>query len=263
MSPSPSGRIPSGLLRRAAALAFALIALAAVPGFALAPTVLAQINPFSGVATGSIPGDGYLLVWKDSEDQLKVRRVSAAGLPGRLKTVATIGTFDSIHSVAVSASGAWAVFWIGDGGADQISVGGALFDAQDRLIRRLSFPDPILDPGSNGISSSPHVVALPGGGYMVAFAVGIQEDPTGDPLRPTDTDVYVMRLDATGLIIAGPVRVNEETAGFQTLTGFGLSGSSVVVGWTSWLADGEPREVRARVLGLDLTPVTGEIQVND
>jgi hypothetical protein len=255
---------PSGFLRRIAGCAAVLVALAAGPGFAFAPTVLAHIEPFAGMAVGSIPGDGYLLVWNDFQtNQLKVRRISAAGLPGRLKTVTTLGPFDGIQSVAVAPSGAWAVFGVGEGGADQVSVFGALFDAQDRLIRRLSFPDPILDPGANGISYAPHLAALPGGGYLVAFEVGNQENPSGDPLRPTDTDVYVMRLDAAGEILAGPVRVNQETAGFQQLTGFGLSGSSIVVGWTSSLAHGEPREVRARVMGLDLSPLTGEIQVSE
>ncbi|HKH43182.1 MAG TPA: hypothetical protein VKM72_00810 [Thermoanaerobaculia bacterium] len=263
MSPSPSGRNPSGLLHRVAALAFALIALAAIPSFALAPTVLAQVEPFTGVATGSIPGDGYLLVWKDSTDQLKVRRISAAGFPGRLKMVATVDSFTGIQSVAVAPSGAWAVFWVGNGGADQVSVGGALFDAQDRLIRQLDFPDPILDPGANGISYGPHVAALPSGGYLVAFEVGNNDEPGGDPLRPIRTDVYVMRLDATGQITVGPVLVNDGGPGFHHLTGFGLSGSNVVVSWLSRLPEAQSIDVRARVLGLDLAPVTGEIHVND
>jgi hypothetical protein len=107
------------------------------------------------------------------------------------------------------------------------------------------------------------VVAHPAGGFVVAFNFGIQEEPLGDPLRPSDTDVYVMRLDAGGQKIGEAVRVNQDTAGFQRLTGIGVSASGIVVGWTSRPAPGTPDDLRVRLLTLGLAPASAEIHVAD
>jgi hypothetical protein len=246
---------------RAALLALALAATAA-PGFAFAPTVLADVGPFANAAVGALPGGGYLLVWRDSRNgQIKAQRISAAGFPGRVEILSA--SLDAVTSVVVMESGAWVAFGIEGAGADQVGVGAVFFDAQDRFVRHVSYPDPIPDPGGLVISEAPRAVALPGSGFLVAFEVGIQADPLRDPLQPSDTDVYLMKLDADGQRVDA-VRVNEQTAGFQFPTGIGLSASGVVVSWGSRVPDAaEQGEVRARVFTPDLVPVSGEIRVND
>ncbi|HYU35791.1 MAG TPA: hypothetical protein VEW48_26840 [Thermoanaerobaculia bacterium] len=254
---------PSGFRHRVTGLAFALVALAAVPGSASAPTTLARFEPFTGFATGSLPGNnGYLLVWKDAQERLKVRRISATGVPGASKSLMTLDPYQNIRSVAVTASGAWAVFWIEPAGGDQIGIGGALFDAGDRLVRRMSFPDPLPDPGGLVISFEPRVLALPDGGFLVAFDVGIQDNPVNDPLQPTDTDVYLMRLDAAGEIAGGPVRLNQRTDGFQFLIDAGLSAHGLVVLWGSRLTTSAPITLWASVVDFDFAPLTEEFRIN-
>lgn len=258
-SRGPSAIRPS---LRAVFLVLALVAWAAAPGFALAPTVLAEIGRGAVAAIGAVPGGGYLLVWQDANVDIKMRRISAAAFPvGPTKTVLTLAEPVLISAVVVAESGAWAVFWTEGAGADQVGVGVAFFDAQDRFVRQVSYPDPIPDPGARVISFAPHAIALPGGGFAVAFTVGIQEDPVGDPLKPNDTDAWIRRVDAEGQQIGQPVRVNEETAGFQSSVGIGFAAGNVVVSWRTF--HDEARDLRARLLGLNLTPASGEIHVNE
>ncbi|MDP9122578.1 MAG: hypothetical protein M3O15_14625, partial [Acidobacteriota bacterium] len=220
-TPSAVCRPALPLRRRAVCVVAALLLSAAVPGRAFAPVTLVDIGPQTRFAAGRIPAGGYLLVWQDvrrSDFALTAQRFTAAGRPVGPAKDLDVGSPHvqmSVSSVAVADSGAWGVFWVEGAGADQVGVGGALFDARDRLLKRLSFPDPIPDPGGLIISYHPLAVALSGGFFFVASEVGTQEDPLGDPLRPTRSDVYVMRLDAAGRKVGDAVRVNQTTQGFQ------------------------------------------------
>lgn len=256
--------------RGTAGAAVMLLLTSALPArAAFAPATLADIGPQANFAAGAIPTGGYLLVWQDprrSDFALTLQRLTAAGRPmGKVKLL-DVGAGApheplGVSSVAVAASGAWGVFWVEPSGADQIGIGCALFDAHDQLLERLSFPDPIPDPGGLIISYHPIAVALAGGGFLVATEVGTQDDPTADPLRPTHTDVYVMKLDAGGHKVGGAVRLNQATTGFQHLTGMGGFKDHVVVSWDSIPAGPETGAVRARFLDGNLTPAGPEIHV--
>src|SRR5262249_7797534 len=152
-------------------------------------------------------------------------------------------------------------FWVELAGADQVGVGGALFDAQDRLLQRMHFPDPVPDPLGLIISYHPLAVPLSGGGFFVAFEGGTQEDPVGDPTRPSRSDGYVMKLDAAGKKVGEAVRVNQTTQGFQHLTGVGGSKDHLVVSWDSVPGGLESSAIRARFLDGNLAPVRPEIHV--
>jgi hypothetical protein len=231
----------------------------------LPPTPVAEVGPFVSFALGGIPGGGYLLVWQDPLTfVVMAQRISAAGFPvPPAKSVATLDDSVLVQTVAVTASGAWLVLWTQPAGADQVGVGGALFDAQDHLQRLFLIADPLPDPGGRVISSAPHAAVLPGGGFAVAFEVGIQEDPAGDPLRPSDSDVYAVRLDAGANPVGQPVRVNEETIGFQHPTGLGASATGLVVSWDSNDGNAGALEIHVRVLGFDLAPASEEIRVDE
>src|SRR5205807_4254160 len=97
--------------------------------------------------------------------------------------------------------------------------------------------------------------------FFVASEVGNQDDPNGDPLQPTRTDVYVMKLDAAGRTVGNAVRVNQTTQGFQHLTGVGGSKDHVVVSWDSITAGLEKAGVRARFLDGNLTAAGPEVHV--
>ena len=254
--------------RRGALVACALAALAWIspaPGWGFVPAKLIDAGPQSLFASGSLPGGGYLFVWEDPADfRLTAQRFTAAGRPLAAAKVLDVGAVDeqvSVSSVAVGDSGAWGVFWVEGAGADQIGVGGALFDAKDRLLQRMSFPDPVPDPGGLIISYHPLAVALAGGGYLVAFEVGTQEDPTADPLRPTRSDVYVMKLDAAGRIQGSARLLNQTTQGYQHLTDVGGNKDHVVVSWDSLPGDPSTSAVRARFLDGNLTPAGPETHV--
>jgi hypothetical protein len=267
---SVARRLTLPLHRRAACIVAALLSIAAVPGvpgWAFAPVALVDVDPQAHLAAGRIPAGGYLLAWQDpakSGFPLTVRRFTAAGLPlGPAKDldVGLPRKQMAVSTVAVGDSGAWGVFWSEVDRPDEIGIGGAIFDAQDRLVQRLSTSDPIPDPLTLIISYHPLAVALSGGGFLVASEVGTQDDPAGDPLQPTRTDVYVMKLDAAGRKVGDAVRVNETTQGFQRLTGMGGSKDHVVVSWDSVPGGPETRAVRARFLDGNLKPVGPEVHV--
>jgi hypothetical protein len=260
-------RVTLPLRRRAAYVAAALLFTAAVPALAFSPAVLVDLGLDARFASGRLPAGGWLLVWQNLKQGvfvLEAQRLTAAGQPlGPAKDL-DIGPPNvqlSISSVVVGDSGAWGVFWVEDAGADQVGVGGALFDAHDKLLQRMSFPDPIPDPGGLIISYHPLAVALSGGGFFVASEVGTQDDPTADPLQPTRTDVYVMRLDAVGRKMGDAVRVNETTQGFHRLTGVGGSKDHVVVSWDSIPGGPETTAVRARFLDGNLMAIGPEVHV--
>jgi hypothetical protein len=252
---------------RAAYVVAALLFTAPVPGWALSPVVLVDLGVDTTFACGHIPAGGYLLVWQNLSQGLSVQRFTEAGERlGPVKNL-VVGSSSrpleqvSISSVVVGDSGGWGVFWTEAAVPDEYNVGGALFDAQDKLLQRMSFPDPIPDPGGLIIDYHPLAIALSGGGFFVASEVGTQDDPNGDSLQPTRIDVYVMKLDAAGRTVGNAVRVNETSQGFQHLTGVGGSKDHVVVSWDSIAADFASAAVRARFLDGNLTAAGPEVHV--
>jgi hypothetical protein len=260
-------RLTLPLRRRAAHVVAALLFTAAAPGWALSPVALVDPGIDTTVACGRIPAGGYLLVWQNRSQGLSVQRFTEAGERlGPVKNL-DVGSPSSplgqvlITSVVVGDSGGWGVFWTEAAAPDEVNVGGALFDAKDKLLQRLSFPDPIPDPGGLIIDYDPLAIALSGGGFFVASETGTQDDPTGDPLQPTRTDVYVRKLDAAGRVVGDAVRVNQATQGFRHLTGVGGSKDHVVVSWNSIAADFASAAVRARFLDGNLTAAGPEVHV--
>jgi hypothetical protein len=254
-------------LCRSAFVATTLLLSVALPTRAFTPVALIDAGPYVKYAAGRLPAGGYLLVWQDvrrNTSALTVERFNPAGRslgPAKDIDPGPPGGEIDIASVAVEDSGAWGIFWVEGAGADQLGVGGAFFDAQDKLLARVSYPDPIPDPGGLIISYHPLALALSGGGFIVATEVGTQENPVNDPLRPTRTDVYVMKLDAVGRKLGSSVRVNETTAGFQRLTGVGGGKDHVVVSWDSIPGGPETEAVRARFLDGTLQPLGPEVHV--
>jgi hypothetical protein len=255
--------------RRSLYLVFALAVAAAgstAAAHAAASIPLVDTGLPVGVGVARVPGDGYLVAWQDpSTFRLRARRISASGIPGDEVGGLPELPFDfSGPAVAVAPSGRWLVVWTQPAGADQIGLAGALFDEEDLLVRLFELPDPIPDPGGLVISSGGLVAALPGGGFAVALTIGIQEDPLADPLNPSDTDAYVLRLDDQGLEVGGAVRLHADAEDFQVATDVGASGAGIVVAWTSWSREIEDdREALVRVFGLDLSPLSGEVAVNE
>lgn len=260
-------RMTLPLRDRAAHVVTALLFTAAVPGWAFSPAVLVDLGVDTNFAAAGIPTGGYLLVWQNQKQGvfvLEAQRLTAAGQPSGPVKDLDVGAPNvqlSISSVAVGDSGGWGVFWTEAAEADEVGVGGALFDAHDKLLKRMSFPDPIPDPGGLIIDYHPLAVALAGGGFFVDSEVGTQDDPTADPLQPTRTDVYVMKLDAAGRTVGDAVRVNEIMQGFHRLMGVGGSKDHVVVSWDSIPGGPETAAVRARFLDGNLTAIGPEVHV--
>jgi hypothetical protein len=257
-------RLTLPLRRRAAHVVAALLFTATVPGWASSPVALVDLGLDTSFACGRIPAGGYLLVWQNLSQGLSVQRFTEAGEllgPAKNLDIGQPHAQVSITSVVVGESGGWGVFWTEVTVPDEYNVGGALFDAQDKLLQRMSFPDPIPDPGGLIIDYHPLALALSGGGFVVASEVGTQDDPTASPLQPTRTDVYVMKLDAAGRKVGDAVRVNQTTQGFQNLTGVGGSKDHVVVSWDSVTPDVSSTAVRARFLDGNLTAAGPEVHV--
>jgi hypothetical protein len=260
-------RSPRLIALRMACVAVALALASAIPGLAFNPVAQIDVGPNARFAAGRLPAGGYLLVWQDtrrSDFRLTAQRFTAAGrptAPAKLLDVgATHGSL-AVASVAVGDTGAWAVFWAQATDPDEIGIGAAFYDAQDRLQQWMVYDDPIPDPGELIISYSPHGIALAGGGYVVAVEVGTQDDPTADPLQPTRTDVYVMKLDAAGRKVGDAMRLNETAQGFHRLTGVGGSRNHIVVTWDAVPVQGQASAVRARFLDGNLAPLGPEVHV--
>ena len=260
------------LPRRSAARLLSIVATVVAAASAVAgagpagaATVLAEIGPFSSYAVGHIPGGGYMLVWRDgAHDRLRLQRVSPAGFPvGASKVVVELpfGDSPSLGTVAVSATGDWAVLWTQPSGADQVGIGGAFFDAQDQLLGHVVYPDPIPDPQQVITTGGPSAVALPGGIYAVAFGLGDVDPPDGDPLRPTHTRAYLMRVDRSGNLIGDEVQVSEGSAEFEGALDFATGGGRLAVLVYSTPADRSTSAIEVRLFDLDLQPLSPGIPV--
>ena len=251
-------------------LALLVLAIAAASAVATAPpagaaTVLAEIGPFSTYAVGHVPGGGYLVVWRDGPfDRLRLQRVSPAGFPvGPSKVVVELPEADSpaLGTVAVSSTGDWAVLWTQPSGADQVGIGGAFFDAQDHLLGHVVYPDPIPDPAQVLTTGGPSAVALPGGGYAVAFGLGDVDPPEGDPLRPTHTRAYLMRVDRSGNLVGEEVQVSAGSVEFEGALDLATGGGRLAVLVHSTPADGSTSAIEVRLFDLALQPLSPAIPV--
>lgn len=231
---------------------------------AAAPTQLADPGGFVDEAVAATPDGGYLLLWRDpSTTAIVSRAVSSAGVPAASDQV-LLPTLDvQVHSVtaAYSTSGALLVLWTQPAGADQLGIGGALFEADGTLVRTIEYSDPIPDAGGLVISEGARVAPLPGGGFALVSHTGVQTDPLGDPLVPTDWDVHLRRLGADGLPVGQAVRVHDDAAGLQGSAEVGASSEGIVVTWHS--VDDDGQRIWTRVFDEDLTPASPEVLVDE
>jgi hypothetical protein len=109
----------------------------------------------------------------------------------------------------------------------------------------------------------PLVAATPAGGFVVAWGVSHPDDfePDGPPVVPVH-DVWAARFDADGDRVAGPVRVNQDRPSDQFPSDLEVRAGRVLVAWDAIPGEGSLGEARARVLDLDLAPLSDEIELN-
>lgn len=252
---------------RLAATLFAVAQLVA-PAWAFFPGQVAVTGNFSEFAAGPAADGGYRLAWvvaepPDFQFVLRSQRVSAAGFPfGTSETELPVPNSARVDSVVQAPSGAWGVFWTQPSGADQLGVGGALFGPDGALVRQFVLSDPIPDPGGLVISYDPIGVALGDDGYAIALTVGIQEDPVHDPLTPTETRAYLIRVDASGNQQGAPVRVQETAAKFQAATSLAVGGGHLAVGLVARDTGSPETQLSVRLFDSSLVPTSGEIEVS-
>jgi len=230
---------------------------------AAAPTQLADPGEFVDVAVAARLQGDYLLVWQDPSSLALVSRVvSAAGAPEPGIRTLTPSLDVQVNGItaAYSTSARLLVLWTQPAGADQLGIGGALFAADDSLVRRFAYDDPIPDVGGQVISSGARVAPLPGGSFALVSHTGIQADPLADPLNPTDYDIHLRRLGPGGLPVGPAVRVHDDRAGLQGSAQVGTSSNGIVVTWHS--VDDDGQRIWARVFDTDLTPASPEILVD-
>ena len=188
-------------------------------------------------------GDGYAVV---------ARRFDAAGAPRGDEQVVNQTTAGSqLHpAIACAAGGDFVVVWEsrgqdGDGGA--IAARGFAADGS-------AGDEQVLNTTTAGDQRLPAVAALPeGGGYVVAWE---SEGQDGD-----ESAIIARRLDGAPAPLGGEIAVNSVAAYSQEQPAVAVSGSDVVVAWSS-PGDGDGYGVYARRFDLAGQPRAGEALVN-
>lgn len=211
-------------------------------------------------AVGFDAAGNFVVAWEsDGQDGdgvgIVARRFAADATPlGGEFVVNTETAFDQIDpEVAVAADGSFMVVWVGfalDG--DGESVQARRFDASgmplgDELQVNTFFL---------GDQDSPAVAAGPGGGFIVAWESGDDQDGSLD-------GVFAQRFDAAGMPDGSEFQVNTETFDDQDdpAVAIDAAGRFVVV-WESFAQDGSLESVQGQLFAADGMPSGGEFQVN-
>lgn len=258
MSPRPAA-VTTLLVMLAAGLPTGVV----IPASAAAPVHLAEPGASVPVAVDADTTGGYLIAWQDPESlAIHGQRISPGGFPEptHVELAPNLPFQVSDLRLAFSRSGRAALVWTQPAGADQIGIGGGILGTDGVLLRRFEIAHPIPDPAGLVTSFGPSVAALPSGGYVITWTVGVQEDPLGDPLKPTDQDAYVARIDEEGSPVGAAVRLHQENAGSQVALDIGASESNIVIAWVSNPLTID-QEYFVRVLEPELLPRSEEIPV--
>lgn len=213
------------------------------------------VLPPGGLALGGHPAGGWLMVHAGDPGQLEATRIAPDGALGQPVTTPVLHDLELLpQAVAVAPSGRWAAAWAC---CDSFfaEVDAALFEADGELVGKLDLTVPDQEVFSEGRIPGAEVVALPGGGFVVVWAVSTTH--TGR----RSNDLFVARFSAEGERIAGPVRLNDLRRGFH-VGQVAATATTVVVAWTRSPSEGHPDvELAAfvQVLRHDLAPQSGKI----
>ncbi|MBO3762532.1 calcium-binding protein [Ciceribacter sp. L1K22] len=222
-----------------------VIELASDMTYAVAPRVTA------------LEDGGWVLNWLgddtdfESGDIFQRRYDSNGGLVGSPSQVNTFETTISYErSIALLSDGGWVVTWSGfdidlDGNgivqrryaADGTPVGGEI----------------VVNTYHPGSQDTPSVTALEDGGWLVAW--------TAFDDRADDTDIYMQRYAANGVLVGSETRVNTATVGSQVdAAATGLEDGGWVVVWQG--LDSNQHGVYLQRYDANGDPVGGEVAVN-
>jgi hypothetical protein len=261
-----------------------LLALSALAGAATAPLSGSYVMSLpTQLATDARclrlvdrPDGSYLLLWRDvDEGGLRMRPLGPRGEPlGPPEPFPVVGPFIDCHwQLAIAPDGQAAFLW---GEPPTVphhrNIRGALLDAGLHPVGDL----PVgldgtghLLQGSNGeqVRVTPH----PDGGFLLAWS----EHTPGDYLWDIDDsfpgypdlpagyltgDVFLRRVDAAGAPVGEPVRINQDRD-VQLPQGLVTTpAGTVVITWDGFFGQAASSHIRARVLALDLSPISPEIE---
>jgi cysteine-rich repeat protein len=187
--------------------------------------LLAVVTPLANA--NPVPGDEFVVNSYTTGDQ----------------TVAPCG-------VALDAAGGFVIAWSGPAPSGTTDVGAERFDASGARVGSV-LP---VNVYTTDVQQVPAVAAL-GDGFVVAWR-SVGED--GD-----DGGVVARRLDASGAPAGSAFQVSQFTTSNQSVPRVApLPGAGFVVGWRSYLQDGNGHGVFARRYAAGGAPLGNEFQVN-
>lgn len=112
---------------------------------------------------------------------------------------------------------------------------------------------------TSGNQQQPRIASFEDGSYLVAWS----GNGRGPGELTDDSGVYLRRFTSAGVPSGGEVRANVASNGEQSAPAIDIGPDGLVlVAWQSNDVPASGFEVRARVFAADLTPITGEIEVN-
>ncbi|HUP42210.1 MAG TPA: hypothetical protein VM599_03290 [Thermoanaerobaculia bacterium] len=239
--------------------------LAAVAPFPLPASTAVELGDFGlgDMRLAGHPDEGWLLVGTDFEaiGRIKAVRIAPDGTLGKAAITEELDPIDVlVLALAVTSSGRWVAVWTGEDW-EFSSPQAALFEPDGTLVREieLSAPDEVR-PASLRRAV---VAAVPDGGFVIAWGARTAQTQPADDIF-FSADLFAARFSASGELLAGPELVNELRIGFQAPTGIAVGPTAVVVTWDSWCCESEPSwNLRARALALDLSPLSGVVEVNE
>ncbi|HEX2552173.1 MAG TPA: hypothetical protein VHL98_00630 [Microvirga sp.] len=155
-------------------------------------------------------------------------------------------------SVAHLADGGWVVTWASFG-QDTSDYG--IYQQRYDADGDPAGPETLVNTHSQNAQSSPSVIGLPGGGWVVAWVSTLQ-DGSGN-------GIYQQRFGADGTPVGVETRVNTTTADDQVTPALAaLTGGGWIATWASLLQDGSNYGVFQQRFDAGGHPAGAEMQVN-
>ena len=235
---------------------FALAAfLAGAPPVLATPILLEDVGA-AGSLLASHPDGGFLLAWTDPEAGfVRAQRLGPDGTPGAVISTSLAAGTVSGSTLVVAPGGAWLL--AGRSAAGELA--GFVLSPAGAVLGELDLAVPEATSDRSLVAA-----AMPGGGWVVAWAVSTPSDFGDGPPQPMFPfyDTYAARYDATGERVAGPVRINVVRAFDQDPVDILAGPETIVVAWYGYTGETRLGEGTGRVLGHDLAPRSGEIQLN-